>query len=54
MLSGFAEDYHRIIMNVKQKVFFCRSSTTDNDATVAPATTTNENLKVYFITIQRP
>lgn len=39
MLLGFAEDYKRIIVNVKQELVLLRSST-DNDLIVAPAATT--------------
>src|SRR5436190_4010313 len=44
MLLGFAEDYDRIIMNVKQELVLLRSST-DTDLIVAPPTTTNDKLE---------
>lgn len=43
MLLGFAEDYKRILINVKQELVLLRSST-DYDAIVAPDGATKENL----------
>lgn len=43
LLLGFAEDYQRIIMNVKQELVLLRTST-DYDIIVAPAETTETTL----------
>lgn len=43
MLLGFAEDYHRILINVKQELVLLRTST-DLDLIVAPAGTTSTTL----------
>lgn len=43
LLLGFAEDYKRIIINVKQELILLRTST-DNDLFVAPAGTTAATL----------
>lgn len=47
-LLGFAEDYRRIIMNVKQELFLLRSST-DTDAIIAPTGTTDASLEWKLI-----
>src|SRR5436190_460665 len=44
MLLGFAEDYDRIIMNVKQELVLLRSST-DTDLILAPPNTTSATLE---------
>ena len=44
LLLGFAEDYQRIVMNVKQELVLLRTSS-DNDLIVAPAGTTAETLE---------
>jgi len=43
MILGFAEDYERIIMNVKQELVLLRSST-DHDLIIAPAGTTLKDM----------
>lgn len=44
MLLGFAEDYGRIVINVKQELFLLRAST-DNDLICAPTGTTAATLE---------
>lgn len=44
MLLGFAEDYRRILINVRQELVLLRSST-DYDAIVAPDGATKDNLE---------
>lgn len=51
LLLGFAEDYKRIIINIKQELVLLRS-TTNKDAIVAPIGSTNENLD-WSLTLEK-